>query len=671
MKKCGLAFFTLLFLTLTSAANLFPNNCVDSDGDCTVDNIRDLDGIYEAVDLLTNPFGWIEALSFDNTIPEQDSIDSAFIHVSWLTDLSFGVNNINIDYWNSTNWVNCAGPFSESEELQNTTCNITHLSKEQLSALKIRLRGQDIDGFPNAFAYVDLIKVEVNHSSPPIFENISYPLIIFNGEQANISVQVYDDVGLSYAILSTNETGEWKNYTDGTYGSPIYFNGEKNEWKWANFSWNNASFLSGSIAWKIYLIDVTAKINETSGSFFVQYKRNPFGCMDSDGDCNVENIKQDDDVFESIDLLTNPFGWLEVYEWDSNVSNNILLSNVILTVKWKTDVDFGAENVNIDYWDGSWRNCAGPFNENDTLQETRCILNLSSSQFNSLRVRLRGQDVDGFPNAFAYVDSIYILANLTKVERNYLIVDLVTPKTLTYLAQNYTFLVNATVYCQGGLCGNVSGIIRYNASSSTPDTSISNTPAEPFYLIFDDAEKQCPTNPLNEVNEFCNLTWIVNATGAVGSGWQIGVLFNATSNNTEANHTINATVEIQSCIVDITLSFSKIDFGEILPNTFNNPALGNDDNSYNISINPGSCSLDIWIKGDDLTGANRIHVGNISWNDKNELATSKRLSQEYSLIQSSVFPPTNITTYYWIDMPPTFYGKYHGNITIKANKTGV
>ncbi|MEM5801403.1 MAG: hypothetical protein QW350_03955 [Candidatus Aenigmatarchaeota archaeon] len=670
MKKHLIIILILVFLiNLSFGANLLPNSCLDSDGDCSIDNIRDLDGIYEAVDLLTNPFGWIETTSFTDNIPEQNTIDSAFLQVSWLTDTGFGATNINIDYWNSTNWINCAGPFSEANELQNTTCNITHLTKEQLTSLKIRLRGQDLDGFPNAFAYIDLIKLEVNHSAPPIFGNQTYPTIIFNGQQANISVQVYDDVGLSYAILSTNETGKWKNYTDGTYGSPIYFNGESNQWKWANFTWSNASFLSGDIGWKIYLVDITGKTNETNNSFFVQYKRNPTGCLDSDGDCNIENINKEDNIFESIDLLTFPFGWLEVYDWDTNVSNDVLLDNVKLVIKWKTDVDFGAQNINIDYWDDSWKNCAGPYNENENLQESICILNLSSTKFNSLKVRLRGEDSDGFPNAFAYIDSVYILANLTKVEKNYLIVDLVTPKTLTYLAQNYTFLVNATVYCEGGMCGNVSGIIRYNASSSMPDTPISNTPTEPFYLIYDTAEKNCSTNPLNDVNEFCNLTWIVNATGNIGSVWQIGVLFNSTNNNTEANHTINATVEIQTCIIDITLSFSKIDFGEILPNSFNNSAFGNNDNSYNISINPGSCSLDVWIKGDDLKGASIIYVSNISWNTENNLSTSKRLLYQYSLVKSNVLPQNNITTYYWIDMPPAFYGKYYGNITIKANKT--
>jgi len=664
-------FIMALFLLMPVAFSttiLFPGSCTDSDGDCSIENIRDLDDVYEAVDLNTNPFGWIEATAFTNNIPEHHTIDSAFIHIYWKTDTEMGANNINIDYWNGT-WVNCAGPFEETETLVESLCNVTSLSKDELSSIKVRLRGQDEDGFPNAFAYIDFIKIEVNHSAPPIFSNLSSPETIFNGEEASITVQVYDDVGLSYAILSTNETGEWVNYT-GMHGSPINFNGEANQWMWANFSWQNTSFLSGVVGWKIYLIDVTNKQNVTEGSFFVQYKRIPSSCIDSDGDCNVENIKEKDDVFELLDLLTSPFGWLEVNNWDSNITQEVLFQSIKLVIEWKTDMFFGADDINIDYWKEGWHNCAGPYGESESLQQTVCYLNLSTNEFNSLKIRFRGQDTDGFPNAFAYIDDIYILANFTKFERNYLIVELVVPKTLTYVPQNYTFIVNATVFCQGGRCGNISGTVRYNSSSSEPDTPISEEEAIPLYIIDGPATKHCPTNPLDDLDEYCNLTWTINATGPVGSQWKIGVLFNSTNNNTAANHTSNETIEIQECIVDITLSFSKIDFGEVLPNTYANPALGNEDSSYNITINPGSCNLDLWIKGTDLVGFTTIYVGNISWSKQNDVNSAERLSHDFLLLQSNVAPLTNITTYYWLDMNPTFAGRYTGNITIMANKTG-
>jgi len=647
-----------------------PSSCIDSDGDCSIENIRDSDSIYEIVDLNTNPFGWIEANTFTNDLPEHNTIDSAFIHVYWKTDTQLGASNINIDYWNDS-WQNCAGPFNENENLVDSTCNITFLSKEQISNIKVRFRGQDTDGFPNAFGYVDLIKIEVNHSAPPLFENLSYPQIIFDGEKANISVQVYDDVGLSYAILSTNETGNWVNYTD-KYGSPIYFNGEENQWVWANFSWQNTSFLSGVVGWKIYLIDTTNKQNMTEGSFFVQYKRSPANCIDSDGDCNVENIKEKDDTFELVDLLTFPFGWLETNQWDTNISGNVIFSSIKLVVEWETDVYFGASDINIDYWNNGWVNCAGPFNENENLQTSLCYLNLSTSEFNSLKVRFRGQDEDGFPNAFAYIDDIYILANFTEIEKNYLIVELVTPPTTTYVAQNYTFLVNATVICYGGGCGNVTGTLRYNSTSEEPDTPISENPTTPLYLIDDFATKSCTTNPLDSQNEFCNLTWTVNATGDVNSAWKIGVLFNSSNSLIEENHTRNSTVIISQCVVDISLSWNFISFPDLFPNTLGNPAPGNSDNLYNISIKPGSCNVDLWIKGSDIENATlgtKIGVGNLTWHTENFYSTAKRMSKDFALINSNVKENTNITTYYWLDAPIIYAGRYNGNITILANNT--
>ncbi|MCD6371457.1 MAG: LamG domain-containing protein [Candidatus Aenigmarchaeota archaeon] len=70
-----------------------------------------------------------------------------------------------------------------------------------------------------------------------------------------------DNGNLSYAILSTNETGQWKNYTDGSYGSPLYLN---HFWTFANFTWQNPSIQSGTIvAWRIYVNDSAGNWNVT------------------------------------------------------------------------------------------------------------------------------------------------------------------------------------------------------------------------------------------------------------------------------------------------------------------------------------------------------------------------------------------------------------------------
>ena len=42
------------------------------------------------------------------------------------------------------------------------------------------------------------------------------------------------------------------------------------------------------------------------------YEKRPTVCADSDGDCAFSNINQSDDTYESVDLLTYPYGWINV-----------------------------------------------------------------------------------------------------------------------------------------------------------------------------------------------------------------------------------------------------------------------------------------------------------------------------------------------------------------------
>jgi len=53
----------------------------------------------------------------------------------------------------------------------------------------------------------------------------------------------------SMAVLSTNETGAWKNYTDGTYGSPMNITEGAAQ---TDFSWWNASVDGMVVSWKVY-----------------------------------------------------------------------------------------------------------------------------------------------------------------------------------------------------------------------------------------------------------------------------------------------------------------------------------------------------------------------------------------------------------------------------------
>jgi hypothetical protein len=262
----------------------------------------------------------------------------------------------------------------------------------------------------------------------------------------------------------------------------------------------------------------------------------------------------------------------------------------------------------------------------------------------------------------------------------YLEVSLISPDpaTPTNVAQNSTFVVNATVYCRSGTCGNVNGTVRYNSSSLNPDTEISTAEGgEPFYIqeppYPSQAMKECPTNPL-DVNEFCNLTWTVNATGNIDTGWKIGVLFNSSESSVEDNHTGNATVYITWCTEELSLGWSEISFSSLFPGTIDNNATGNDNDLYNLT-NSGTCVLDVWIKGEDLinqTLGSEIAVGNLSWsNSTNNPASSFNLTSSYVLMKDDLQPGVNLTSYYWLDVPPIYAGIYLGNITFCGNYTGV
>jgi len=73
-----------------------------------------------------------------------------------------------------------------------------------------------------------------------------------------------DNGNLSYAILSTNETGAWQNKT--VYGSPLLMNNLK---AWSNFTWQNSSVPAGTVvAWKIYANDSAGNWNVTPENYF-------------------------------------------------------------------------------------------------------------------------------------------------------------------------------------------------------------------------------------------------------------------------------------------------------------------------------------------------------------------------------------------------------------------
>lgn len=249
--------------------------------------------------------------------------------------------------------------------------------------------------------------------------------------------------------------------------------------------------------------------------------------------------------------------------------------------------------------------------------------------------------------------------------------DFPTPGQTTYVVQNSTFWINATVICRGGDCGSVNGTVRYNASSQEPDTPIPTTyGSAPFFINETPAysTKQCG-NLLED--QTCKLSWLINATGSINSAWKIDVNFS--SDTGISNDTENAIVQILDCLVDITIHFTDLQFGELVPSTKQNPAVGNSQNLYNISVNKDSCTTNLYIKGEDLINATYnsiIGIGNLTFNNvTNDYSSSYRLSDSYQVLKLNVPENTNVTLWFWIDVPPVYAGYYKGTIYINGERS--
>jgi hypothetical protein len=271
---------------------------------------------------------------------------------------------------------------------------------------------------------------------------------------------------------------------------------------------------------------------------------------------------------------------------------------------------------------------------------------------------------------------IFHYVSIVFAQEPYLEVNLTLPPDPTNVVQNRTFIVNATVYCRDVNCGNVNGTVRYNLTTENPDTPVNVTQGDqPLFIQESPAlsMKACPTNPL-DVDEFCNLTWVINATGSVSTELEIGVLFNSSDISIVDNNTQNSTVSITDCTLDFSLMWSSIDFDNLNPNTNENSAPGNSDNEYNISVNYGSCNLDFYINGTDMENAtfkSKVGVDNITWsNVSNDYSTSYNLSKTISPIKINIPENTNVTTWYWLNVPPVYAGKYNGTIIIHGVKNG-
>jgi hypothetical protein len=364
-------------------------------------------------------------------------------------------------------------------------------------------------------------------------------------------------------------------------------------------------------------------------------------------------------------------------EHNATVSYNGTLRNISVLINF-TSTNSKIFNMSIyDFANSNWIACQNISASPNVYYAIWCNISLPTynptnfiSSDGKIRVRLNTT----ISNVSTTLKEEYVQFYLF-YSVGYLEVKLISPdaNTINYIIQNQTFWVNASVTCRNGDCGIVNGTVLYNLTSNYPDTPINTTYGDKSFFINETPASATKTCGVLLENQNCNLSWLVNATGDTSTYWKIGVVFNSNFSYINKNSTENATIYISSCSVDFSLSWNSIDFGILNPSTQGNPAPGNSNLQYNITVNPGSCNLDFYIKGDDLYNSQTntyLKISNMTFsNTTNSYSSSYRLLNTYQLLFfNKGFG--NYTTYYWIDIPPIYAGTYTSKIYILGVLSG-
>jgi hypothetical protein len=405
-----------------------------------------------------------------------------------------------------------------------------------------------------------------------------------------------------------------------------------------------------------------------SGQPYVAFGETP------SGDYNDLNFLGDDLTYDIPEALDVSLYRLEVWHNSSQIADGNILS-VNVSINFTTNVsDYYSLQI-YDFENSEWVSTDCDFGNvlADTPTRWWCNKTLNSMNFNSsdrkVRVRINSTDdndvgllKEDYIQYFIGYQASYLEVNITRPD----------PSFTTNVIQNFTFPINATIVCRDGPCGEVTGTARYNLSSPNPDTPVNTTLGDkPFYVqeVPAEALKSCG---IMYKDQTCKLNWNINATGYIGTSWKIGVLFNSSYPEVKENHTDNSTVSITPCTEDFSLAWTSIRFGLLNSGTEKEPAPENNNNVYNITVNSGSCNLDFYIKGTDLenkTLNSVIEVRNITWsNTSNSYTSSFNLTKTDEVIKLNIPQNTNVTTWYWINVPFIYAGYYNGTITITSVK---
>ncbi|MBN2202762.1 MAG: hypothetical protein JW700_01055 [Candidatus Aenigmarchaeota archaeon] len=393
------------------------------------------------------------------------------------------------------------------------------------------------------------------------------------------------------------------------------------------------------------------------------------------GDYEDLNILGEDLTYDIEEEFKTGSNFVDIWHNSTQIADGSI-DSINITINFTSNVS-DDYSLNVYDWENSlWVSSGCDFGTVPPNTPTKWWCNITSNamDFNSSDGRIRFKINSTGDSDVGLLKEDYVQYYVGYA--SYLEVEMLNPDTQATLniIQNKTFFVNTSIVCRDGPCGNVFGTVMYNLSSEYPNYPVNDTFGDkPFFV------NESPLNPLKPCGsmlsgDFCLVNWSINATADINSGWKIGAMFNSSFDEVEDNATENVTISISDCTIDINMQWSSIIFGMLDPSSGQNSAEGNDINDYNVTVNEGSCNLDIYINGTDLTNETlgyTIGVSNISWsNTTNDFSEAHELSKTASLLGSGFSEGSNITSWYWINVPPVYTGYYAGSIYVWGVKNG-
>ncbi len=356
-----------------------------------------------------------------------------------------------------------------------------------------------------------------------------------------------------------------------------------------------------------------------------------------DGDWDIENS---DELFH--DGLNT--GWPVTKIW-YNISG---------------DFDGGSTSSGRVNWDTSNGGVLQTIENNNTMY-AKYIVNITDTVSNSYSQQFKVNDTSS-----ATGSEDYHLLNVTKL--GFLDVELTEPPSSTTVCKNDDFTVNATVNCRDGLCGDVYASTRYNESGSA-ETLIPENSGTPFHTL--GPNTRLGNNSMKEGDSFY-INWSVNATGSIRD-YLLDVNASSMREGMQPNNSDDALISLRKALYT-NFQADRVDFGVLDPGERNISAAGNSNHEYNLSVG-GCATADTWIRSTDLAtdgwGDYSIDAENVSYGLENDISNETDLSGTYDLLQPDVSSNTNLTTFYWIDVPTGIKSSdYNGTLFFKVNATG-